>query len=156
MKKFLDYYDNKVNLSFSDHPFSENPKHVWVLCRYEGKWLLTKHKERGLEFPGGKVEGGETPLEAASREVLEETGGEVANLTYIGQYEVFLDERIVKNIYYAEIKSLLHKEDYLETAGPKLLKELPDNIKNDKQFSFIMKDDVLQYSLKRVQEKGLL
>ena len=57
--KFRDYYNNEVHLSFKDHPFSEQPKHVLIICRYQGKWLLTRHKERGLEFPGGKVEEGE-------------------------------------------------------------------------------------------------
>ena len=83
MLTFLDYYQNEVKLSFLDHPFSASPKHVWVICSYQNKWLLTKHKERGYEFPGGKVEPGETPEEAAIREVKEETGGLVDNLCNI-------------------------------------------------------------------------
>ncbi len=74
---FKDYYNNKVQLSFLDHPFSKNPKHVWIICRYKDKWLLTDHKERGIEFPGGKVEPGETAGQAAIREVMEETGATV-------------------------------------------------------------------------------
>ena len=34
------------------------------------QWLLTHHLRRGLEFPGGKVELGETPEEAAVREFM--------------------------------------------------------------------------------------
>lgn len=60
MLTFRDFYHNEIRLSFLDHPFSKEPKHVWVICRFKGKWLLTKHKDRGLEFPGGKVEEGES------------------------------------------------------------------------------------------------
>jgi 8-oxo-dGTP diphosphatase len=52
---FKDYYDNTVQLSFTDHPFSLDPRHVWVLCRFKEQWLLTEHPRRGIEFPGGKV-----------------------------------------------------------------------------------------------------
>src|SRR5699024_12008245 len=55
-------------ISFTDHPFSKTPKHVLVICRYHDHWLLTNHKSRGYEFPGGKVEKGETAEQARSEE----------------------------------------------------------------------------------------
>ena len=36
--------------------------------------MLVRHPERGWEFPGGRVEPGESPEEAMHRELLEETG----------------------------------------------------------------------------------
>ena len=39
-----------------------------------GRLLLVRHPERGWEFPGGRVEPGESPEEAMHRELLEETG----------------------------------------------------------------------------------
>ena len=59
-----------------------------VICRYKGNWVLTKHSKRGLEFPGGKVEQKETPIQAAMRELFEETGGEAQKLIPIGEYKV--------------------------------------------------------------------
>lgn len=50
-----------------------------ILLRAKGAFLLLKHAKDGVWVqPGGHVEGGETPLEAAKREFKEETGAEVA------------------------------------------------------------------------------
>ncbi|WP_458412150.1 RNA deprotection pyrophosphohydrolase [Schinkia sp. CFF1] len=153
MLKFNDYYGNTVQLSFDECPFSKTPKHVWVICKYRNQWLLTIHKERGMEFPGGKVEQGESPEAAAHREVLEETGGTISSLYYIGQYEVKAkSEVIMKNIYFAQIEELHYQDTFYETDGPILLDELPDNIMSNEKFSFIMKDKVLQESIKQIEK----
>lgn len=53
------------------------PKHIIVvssLVRNDGQVLLVRHHRRGWEMPQGKVEEGESLIEALHREVLEETG----------------------------------------------------------------------------------
>ncbi|MFS1517531.1 RNA deprotection pyrophosphohydrolase [Bacillus sp. SCS-151] len=151
--QFKDYYFNDVFLSFDNHPFSLSPKHVWVICRFYKQWLVTNHATRGLEFPGGNVEEGETPEQAAIREVKEETGGNIIDLQYIGQYMVMgKEKKIIKNIYFANINSIEEQPTYYETKGPVLLDHLPDNIAYNDSYSFIMKDGVLQNSLKRIRE----
>ncbi|USK33007.1 nucleoside triphosphatase YtkD [Bacillus sp. F19] len=157
MFRFKDYYHNEVHLSFEEYPFSKEPKHVWVICRYGDQWLLTIHRDRGYEFPGGKVENSESPDDAALREVKEETGATVSKLRYIGQYKVLGKEKtIIKNIYYAEIGEIIPQTDYLETKGPILFEALPEDIGRNRKFSFIMKDNVLVKSLEKVLAEYLV
>lgn len=50
-------------------------KYVVVLSGYQGKILLSRHRERMTwETQGGHIEPGETPMEAAKRELYEESG----------------------------------------------------------------------------------
>jgi 8-oxo-dGTP diphosphatase len=82
--------------------------HVVVLPIYQGQFLFTVHKERGIEWPGGKVENGETELHGALRELEEETGGQAGTIGLLGQYIVYGKEQppFVKNIYIADVYSI--------------------------------------------------
>ena len=62
-------------------------KYVVVCSLYEGKWLLSRHKKRDTwETQGGHIEPGETPLQAAQRELYEESGVRDAEIYPVCDY----------------------------------------------------------------------
>lgn len=83
----------------------------------KGHMLLTKRamsKKRGggkYEFPAGSVLAGETPEDAAKRELREETGLIADDLTYIGSYR---DRQMRREVYIADIPSLLSADIRLQ------------------------------------------
>ena len=154
METFQDVNGNHVQISFQRDCFSETSEHVLVICSFYGQWLLTKHKVRGLEFPGGKREKGETLEEAAVREVYEETGASLKTIEWVGDYKVTSDKQtFVKTVYYAEVESLEQKEDYFETEGPVLVGGDLLSLRMQDDYSFIMKDMVIEKALTKIHKK---
>lgn len=152
MIEFKDTTGAQVRLSFSKGAFSIQPKHVLVLCEYKEQWLLTKHLLRGLEFPGGKVEEGESLEEAAKREVLEETGATLSKLVFVGEYEVRDgNSSFVKAIFYGEVDDIQASDHYFETEGPQLVgRELIEK-RFGAEYSFIMKDEVVGKAIQYIE-----
>lgn len=67
---------------------------VVIVTRPDGRFLAVERGvPPGLEFPGGKVRSGESPLDAAAREVLEETGVGVTDLVEIDLFRWTLRDR---------------------------------------------------------------
>ncbi|MBF4693645.1 NUDIX hydrolase [Fusibacter ferrireducens] len=89
-------------------------KYVVIVSRYEGQWLLVKHRERTTwEIPGGHIEPGETPDEAARRELIEESTADQFTLVPISDYSVTRAGEVgYGRLYYAEIRHLKLNFDY--------------------------------------------
>ena len=65
----------------------EKYKYVVVLSEYQGEILLSRHKKRTTwETQGGHIEPGETPMEAARRELYEESGALEYEITPLCAY----------------------------------------------------------------------
>jgi len=64
-------------MAMTEYPVGrfDNIGFVVIFTRYQGKWVYCWHKRReSYEHPGGHVEPNETPMQAAKRELFEETG----------------------------------------------------------------------------------
>ena len=62
----------------------ERYKYVVIMSRMDGGFLLSRHKQRTTwEFQGGHIEPGETPMQAARRELFEESGAAAPALNFL-------------------------------------------------------------------------
>ncbi len=153
MDTFKDDYGANVRLAFNRGSFKQEPEHVLIICRYDERWLLTKHPKRGLEFPGGKVEPGESIEDAARREVFEETGARLNSLQFIGEYEVEDGEKaFVKAIFYGRVDTLEEMSHFYETEGPVIIQGNLLEERFSDSYSFIMKDLVIEKSLQYIEQ----
>ena len=94
------------------HEFGElkTYKYVVTFARYENKWIVCKHKNRSTwETSGGHIEKGETPLEAAKRELFEETGSVDFDISPVCDYRACDEENDLQangQVFLAGVKSL--------------------------------------------------
>jgi 8-oxo-dGTP diphosphatase len=149
MMEYKDLNGNLCKLSFEQQALPLESKHVLVISKYEGMWLLTKHAKRGLEFPGGKVEQAERLWDAAAREVYEETGAVVENLEWFAEYMVYADEPFCKTVMTGNINRI-EPIGLMETEGP----VLAETLELDESFSFLMKDEGMKEIIKKVEQLG--
>lgn len=147
--EYIDLNGCRCELSFEPGTFPIESRHVLVICKFNDKWVLTKHSIRGLEFPGGKVEPGESLRQAAKREVYEETGAVIRNPEWFAEYVVFSEKPFCKTVFLAEVEHL-EKIEKMETEGIVLMEKLhPDG-----SFSFLMKDAGMKEIIKKVKQLG--
>lgn len=104
-------------------------KFVVILSHMDGKYLLSRHKARMTwETQGGHIEPGETPLEAAKRELWEESGALEYTIEPLCDYWAADDSGSATGaVFRAEITKLgLLPES--EMAEVRLFEALPENL----------------------------
>ncbi len=108
-------------------------KYVVVFSRFQGRLLLSRHRDRSTwETQGGHVEPGESPWEAARRELWEESGAEEFTLEPLFHYHARLaadpqDPGAAGAVFFAEIARLGPLPES-EMAQVKAFDSLPENI----------------------------
>ncbi len=148
---FQDIAGNKIELTFNPTDFCIDCSDVLLFPFYDNGIVMTKHP-RGLELPGGKIEQGELAIQAAIREMWEETGGILSGLMEIGQYSINQvgDRTIVKAIYWAKVSHFVPQPSGYETNGYELV---PTSVNVQQvQFSPFVKDAVFSLTLEHIKQ----
>lgn len=101
-----------------------------IVARFEGKWIYVRHHDRSTwEIPGGHIEEGESPDDAAGRELMEETGAVEFTLSCVSSYSVFKDGITgYGKLYFAEVFRLGPVPDISEIAEICMFDHLPENL----------------------------
>ena len=101
-----------------------------VFAMQSEQFVVANILGRGLCIPGGRLEPGETPLEALHREVCEEIGGTIAEPIFLGHYRLSDPKRAPQfvMIYLADVASLFEQPTGSESLGVEFLtrEEMPD------------------------------
>ncbi|MBF2574385.1 nucleoside triphosphatase YtkD [Listeria welshimeri] len=147
---YNDILGNRVTVYFEVQ--EGHPDDVLIIPKTKDGWLFTEHKIRGLEFPGGKGEHGETNLDAAKRELMEETGAISDEFHFVADYLVESKERtFTKRVYTAKVLSIKTQVDYLETKGPVILQGDLSKFILQPAFSFFMRDAGMSEIVKQAE-----
>jgi len=111
---------------------------VKALLFYDGKFLLVKRSDRARdehqywELPGGRLEFGETPEQALTRELMEETGLSARIVSMLQTWNFFRgdDTQIVGITYLCEADS-----DHVQLSS------------EHDAFAWVFFDDLMKYSI---------
>ena len=113
------------------HPVGslERYKYVVVCSRYDGHWLLSRHRERDTwETQGGHIEPGETPMDAARRELYEESGVTDAEIVPVCDYYGYVADRHANGMVFLAVVHRLGTLPESEMQETRLFAALPENL----------------------------
>lgn len=105
-------------------------KFAVIAAKYAGKWILCRHKQRTTwEIPGGHREDGETLLQAAKRELFEETGAKDFEIYPLTPYCVDIDGvKSYGTLFFAQVTVLGNIPEDSEIKETALFDTLPRNL----------------------------
>lgn len=118
-----------MNINFHGLDITQSLKYSVIVAVDQRGFVFVRHQDRTTwEIPGGHIEAGETALEAAKRELFEETGAAEFSLLEVCNYSVTVgDSTTYGGLFFAEIQSYCGSLKF-ETAEVKSFKSMPSNL----------------------------
>jgi 8-oxo-dGTP diphosphatase len=110
--------DKKVDLQFSV-----------IVTKDQKGFVYVKHQNRNTwEIPGGHIEAGESALDAANRELIEETAAKDYTIQEVCLYSVTIEDRTTYGgLFYAEISSY-HSSLEFEISEVQSFEHIPTDL----------------------------
>jgi 8-oxo-dGTP diphosphatase len=101
-----------------------------ILPHHKGKWVFIRHRNCSTwEMPGGHIEAWESALEAAGRELYEETGAINFSIECIATYSVTTGGHTGwGRLFLAEIPDFVPVPDTEEVEELSMADNLPENL----------------------------
>ena len=123
-----------------------------ISARFEDNWIFVRHHERSTwEIAGGHIEKNETPLDAAGRELMEETGAVKFDIDCVATYSVKMDgETGWGRLYLAKIFEIGPIPDVSEIAEIKLSDHLPENLTHPDIQPYLYKKTLEYFETKKI------
>ncbi len=104
-------------------------KYVVICSSYQGKWILSKHKERDTwETQGGHIEAGETPIDCAKRELFEESGIRDAEIYPVCDYVGYNSKSSANGVVFLAVVHSLGNLPESEMDDVRIFDTLPQNL----------------------------
>jgi 8-oxo-dGTP diphosphatase len=132
-----------TTVNFYDPLFVPDSKLTYsvISAKYKDKWIFVRHQKRSTwEIAGGHIEEGETSLEAAGRELMEETGAIKFTLECIATYSVTINgETGWGRLYLADVSEIGTIPDISEIAEAMFSDHLPENLTHPDIQPFLFK-----------------
>lgn len=123
--------ERRQSLRCTVHPLGtlKEYKYVVVCARCGDKWLMSRHKKRDTwETQGGHIEANETPLDAARRELYEESGADDADIIPVCDYYGYDDFGHANGVVFLAIIHHLSQLPMSEMKEVRLFEQLPEEM----------------------------